>query len=221
MNYLNCKLFKDLNKYEINRLINLLEINEKTYNKSSYIFQVNDIPKHIYILLSGSVKIEKVDLNGRTTIVNIFRETGTIFGEVYLFINNYNYDYSCITLEDTKLLLINKSLFYKNNSELEIQKKLTRNMIEVLAEKAFYLNQKNIILGSFSIRQKLINFFLQKNKNSNKIYLEFNREELADYVGVTRPSISRELMKMEREGLIKVEKNIITIIDIDNLKINS
>lgn len=49
--------------------------------------------------------------------------------------------------------------------------------------------------------------------------LTMNREELADYLGTTRPSLSRELMKMQQEHLIETEKNIIKIVDRDALEI--
>ena len=46
-----------------------------------------------------------------------------------------------------------------------------------------------------------------------------NREELADYLGTTRPSLSRELMKMQEEGLIRVEKKFIYIPDREKLEV--
>ena len=39
------------------------------------------------------------------------------------------------------------------------------------------------------------------------------REQLADFLGVARPSLSRELMKMQGDGLIAVEKKYIIIKD--------
>ena len=45
------------------------------------------------------------------------------------------------------------------------------------------------------------------------IKLAMNREELADYLGTTRPSLSRELMKMQQEQLIETDKNMIKIVD--------
>jgi CRP-like cAMP-binding protein len=45
-----------------------------------------------------------------------------------------------------------------------------------------------------------------------------NREELADYLGTTRPSLSRELMKMQQEHLIETDRNMIRITDRDVLE---
>ena len=45
-----------------------------------------------------------------------------------------------------------------------------------------------------------------------------NREELSDYLGTTRPSLSRELMAMQDEGLIEVERSSFKIKDREGLE---
>ena len=50
--------------------------------------------------------------------------------------------------------------------------------------------------------------------------LSMNREELADFMNTARPSLSRELMKMQEDGIIKIEKRNIQIIDFDALQNN-
>ncbi len=49
--------------------------------------------------------------------------------------------------------------------------------------------------------------------DGDAVKLAMNREELADYLGTTRPSLSRELMKMQQEQLIETDKYTIKIID--------
>ena len=50
------------------------------------------------------------------------------------------------------------------------------------------------------------------------ITLPMNREQLAGYLGVTRPSLSRELMKMQKESLIKIEGRTVTILQPEQLQ---
>ena len=44
------------------------------------------------------------------------------------------------------------------------------------------------------------------------------REEMADYLNVTRPSLSRELSNMVKDGIIRNEGRDIVIIDQDKLE---
>ena len=48
---------------------------------------------------------------------------------------------------------------------------------------------------------------------SRKVFLKYNREELADYLGTTRPSVSREINKMKKEGLIDVRGRIVYLLN--------
>ncbi|WP_286139428.1 helix-turn-helix domain-containing protein [Faecalibaculum rodentium] len=41
--------------------------------------------------------------------------------------------------------------------------------------------------------------------------MPFNRQELADYLGVERSALSAELGKMKREGLVSFRKNEFTL----------
>ena len=43
--------------------------------------------------------------------------------------------------------------------------------------------------------------------------ITMNREEMADFLNVARPSLSRELMRMQEEGLVKVTKRGIFVPD--------
>ena len=45
-----------------------------------------------------------------------------------------------------------------------------------------------------------------------------NREKMADYLGVARPSLSRELSNMQAEGMISLEKRQIRIVDLSALQ---
>ena len=214
MNYLEkCPLFKNLEKEEVKEQLTVMGAVKNLYGKDSNIFEQEEFPEKLYILVEGSVAISNIEEDGKRTIVNIFKESGTVFGEVYVFMEERVYDYSCVALRDTTVLEIPKDTFldYRNWDNPTI-KVMIRNMINVLSQKAFYLNTKNLILSELTLRQKLLRFF-EQNENSGKVLLKYNREELADYLGTTRPSVSREINKMKKEGLIDVRGRIVYLLN--------
>lgn len=208
-------LFKGFKDSQIEEILNSKFCNILNIKKNAYVFQQEDNPTSMFVLISGSVQVEKTDVNGKRTIVNIFAEDGTVFGEVYLYLSDHPYDYGCLARKDSTVLSIDKEFFQGESFE---QKKIVQNMLEILSEKAFHLNQKLLIMGSFTLRQKISNYLLQKVNQSKEVKLSYNREELADYLGTTRPSLSRELGNMERDGLLKLNKNSIEILDLEELK---
>jgi DNA-binding transcriptional ArsR family regulator len=73
-------------------------------------------------------------------------------------------------------------------------------------------NLKLQILASGTLRQKIIRFLIE-NLEEGVVRMTMNREMFADFLNVARPSLSRELMKMEEEGLIITNGKLIKIPD--------
>jgi CRP-like cAMP-binding protein len=50
------------------------------------------------------------------------------------------------------------------------------------------------------------------------IKLKDSKESIAAYLGMPRPSLSRELIKLRDDNLIAFDRNTITILNIDDLE---
>lgn len=201
-------LFLDLEEKEIERFLIENKAEDLHLEKEEPVFLSEEVPNNLYILRKGSVVVESTDQNGNRSIVNIFNEEGTVFGEVYLYIRKNAYDYSAYANEKTIVTKIPKEAFLLNENTNELKKKILNNMLIILSQKAYYLNQKLSIVNSNSLRQKLAKYILKESVN-DRLELNFNREELANYLGSTRPSVSRELMNMQKDGLIDVEGRVV------------
>lgn len=207
------ELFYGLKQGEIDLFLENSNYSEKIYKKNEPVFIQGKVPKYLFILQSGSVVVENVDQNGKRYIINEFNEPGTVFGEVYLYIRN-TYDYSAYAMGDTKIMLIpRESMFFGQEQKFAqkeaVMRKIINNMLVVLSNKAFYLNQKLLISNSTSIREKLCKYILSNGKNG-VLKMNFNREELSSFLSIPRPSLSRELMNMQKDGLITINRNVIT-----------
>lgn len=216
---LNCQLFNGLSDDEFELIKENSNLKVMAFNKGENVFEAGDKPEFLFVLINGSVTIEKTDINGKRIIVNTFTNPGTVFGEVYLYLRERNYDYTCNSIIPSEILAIPKEFIISLRTEdFESYSIIIQNMLEILSEKAFHLNQKLLIHSSFSLRQKISNYLLQVAGNSDIIKLIFNREELAQYIGTTRPSLSRELMNMEEENIISVDKDTICILNREYLE---
>ena len=88
---------------------------------------------------------------------------------------------------------------------------MVTNLLHVLAHKAYFLNQKLLIFSSFSLRKKIAVYLLQQANGSSTITLKLNRESMAEYLAIPRPSLSRELMNMQKDGLLSLSKDTVTL----------
>ena len=79
------------------------------------------------------------------------------------------------------------------------------NLVKMLSEKLLDFNFRINVLSKKTIREKVLTLLARQEEN--EIKLAFNRNELADYLGVNRAALSRELSKMKEEGIIDYRLN--------------
>ncbi len=175
--------------------------------KEDYIFREGEVPEGLFILLEGAVEVEKISISGNRQVVNRFTSPGTVFGEVYIFLDNRPYDFGCVAYEESRILYIPKTAFEAGGED--VAERLISNMLGILSQKALFLNQKMLILSAGSLRKKIAMHLLQKLPSGGTMQL-MKREDLAQYLAVPRPSLSRELMKLHREGYIQLDGRMIT-----------
>lgn len=206
-------LFKGLTENEVEEYIKKHNGVYKNYSNKEYIFMQNDEADKIYILIKGEVIICKDFYTGYRHNVAFFNEFGEVFAEVYAFLRNHNMDYGAYANVDTKVLEFPSDLFLENIGNSKVAGIVMKNFIEILAHKAYFLNQKLRILTSKSLRSKLANMIVLHSEHKGYWLCNMTRDTLADYLNVARPSLSRELMKMQKEGLINIDGAKIYILD--------
>ena len=85
-------------------------------------------------------------------------------------------------------------------------------MLGEVSEKNLELTRKIQHTSQRNTRDKLLSYQAQKNASSS-FSIPFNRQELADYLSVDRSAMSLELSKMQKDGLIKYDKNHFTLLN--------
>lgn len=210
-------LFQGLTFEELTLCLNCANAKVKEYKKNEIIFSQLDPPKSLFVLVEGLVSVCQDSMDGRSYMITQIEEND-IFGEVFLFLKNVGYSQYVVANVNSKVLEIPKE-FFTHTCETNCNSHATiiGNMLNVLAKKAYYLNNKVQLLTSGSLRQRLAKYFTGNMTDKGYIKLGMKRDNFAAYLNVTRPSLSRELMKMQEEGIIKVEKDLIRVMDFDKL----
>ncbi|NCB28441.1 MAG: Crp/Fnr family transcriptional regulator [Clostridia bacterium] len=216
---LGCPVFAGLDESEIDKCLACGGARIVEYRRDDIIFAQQDTPRRLYILLSGSVAVCSDSAAGRRTIIASFQNAGELFGEVFLFLENHPYDHYAQALEAARLLELPREFLYHTCGEnCAFHTRVISNMLSILAGKAYYLNQKLRLLSSATLRQKLAKVLLQARTPDGQVHLSMNRETLADFLGVARPSLSRELMKMQEDGLVRLDGRAIFLPDPEALQ---
>ena len=177
------------------------------------VFHDGDIPRGLYVLLSGEVHIQKDSFLGRKIFLSEINEPGDIFGEVYLLLQK-PYDIYVEARKNTRLLSIGSEAFSLSQMEAAPACRLVQqNLMRILARKAYFMHNKLKVMASGSLREKIARFLFWEMDKTGTIRLSISREAWADYLSVARPSLSRELSAMQTEGILSVEGKRIQVID--------
>lgn len=215
----HCSLAAGMDEDMVGELLDSSQVRQRTYEKGSIIFHDGETPRSLYILLSGEVHILKDTFSGRQIFLSAIDEPGDMFGEVYEVLKQ-PYDMYVQAARTAQVLELSSRLFSLDaggqitRSALMVQ----RNLMRIFARKAYFMHNKIKVMASGSLREKIVRFLFQNMDRSAETKLPFSREFLAAYLAVTRPSLSRELSAMQRDGILRVEGRTIQVADRDRFE---
>lgn len=180
----------------------------KNYKKGDIIFEDGDICEKIGFLESGSISIVTNTYLGNEYEINHISDNG-FFGTYLLFSSNPTYLGTAIANKQSTVYYFTKESLLKAFDD----KQFLTNYLNLIADSSIMLQNKMKVLSQKSIREKILFILYQNyhNKHNNKYYIK-SKEDFAKLINVTRPSLSRELINLQNEGIITFNKHYITLV---------
>ncbi|MDP4090741.1 MAG: Crp/Fnr family transcriptional regulator [Bacillota bacterium] len=181
----------------------------RKYRKGQVIFFEGDVEDKLYIVNQGRIKIYKYNREGREQILYILSE-GEFIGDMSL-LKKGRIQFNAEALEDTLICTIAKDDFDEIVSK---NPEITLKMLEMLHDRL--QNLENLIqnLGTKDVEVRIASMLLGfagdfgvEGADGTVVDLPLNREEMANYIGVTRETISRKLTSLQDEGIIELVGN--------------
>ena len=202
-------LFNNILNEHRDKILKSLEGNTLHFKKNNTILSNIKQENIIGIILEGYVQIVKTDYNGNRTIIEDLYDNDIFSSKLSNISNN---EYSIVTKEDTKLIILYFNEILNNQLNTSYYNQFLKNLLHIMSNKMTNINNRIEILSNKTIRNKLLAYFkiMSKRNNSKVIYLTYTFIDLADYLGVDRSAMYRELKNLKEEGLITiVNKKII------------
>ncbi|CVI71937.1 Nitrogen fixation regulation protein FixK [Clostridiales bacterium CHKCI001] len=212
------QLFHGIGQNGIEQMLRCSGAHIKEFREEQAIFSEEDAPTYLYILLKGKVIITKTHPSGRRNLFFEIKEN-EIFGGLFPYGSKESNWCDAIAAVKCEVLAVPwKFLFNVCHNSCEHHRILLRNLLELQTQKSLFLMRKLHVLSAGTLEEKIALYLLEMADKSECVEMDMKREEMAEFFGVTRPSLSRSLMKLQKEGLIKVEKKRILIRDRDQLE---
>ncbi len=213
-------LFNNMNVDEIIGVLKCGNAIVSSFTDNQILFEKDHKVKNLGIVIEGTLNLVSQKYNGSRVIVTMLRKND-LFGEALIYTSAEGSPYDLVSSGNSKVLLMPYRIFSNMCSNgCTYHNQLINNMLTILSDKIVMLNNKMSILNAETLRGRIAVYLLSLQKKSKTMTFDMpmNRQELAEFLNVKRPSLSRELSNMQKDNIIEVYRSSIKITDIDKLR---
>lgn len=200
-----CTLFSHIPETAYNNLLSFLHATVKFYKKDTFLLHIGEPFLYAGVVLNGTVEGSFLSETFDKISMNHFKAS-SFFGEALAC---KQVPYSPIQLRavtDCTILFLDLHILLENHDVKDgFQQQFSINLIESLAVQNIFSNLKLRIMGQKSLRDRI---FLYLNSlipdKDGWLQIPFSQTVLAEFLGVNRSALSRELGRMQDEDLIQI-----------------
>jgi len=203
--------FVGLKPQELEEIFSKISFSVKSFSKGQTIAQRDEEVKNLCIVVEGVVKGEMIDFSGKILKIEEIQAPQPLAHAV-MFSNVNRFPVDVVALENCKILFIPKSDVLRLMQSNEI---ILSNFLKAVSNRAHFLTTKLWFLSFKTIKEKVAHYLLNISKSETKttIFLPKSHQELAEFFGVTRPSLARVFAEMQDDGILTVNRREVVILD--------
>ena len=178
------------------------------------LFHEGDPATRVFTLTRGTLKLYKLLADGRRQVTG-FLHPGDFLG---ISVDD-EHAFSAEALEDSQLCWFPRARF---DDFVEDQPKMERELYRMAAHELAAAQQQFVLLGRKTASERLASFLLlladrtsaAEGKKSAMVRLPMSRSDIADYLGLTKETVSRVISSLKRDRIIRLESlEMIRILD--------
>ena len=212
----NSTLFRGVPAQDLRTYLEETPHHIQCYDKEETIFHLMEMASRIGIILEGRVEAQKSFPNGSQINVSS-RIPGELIGPAAVFSKKRRYPCDIVALEPTMLMMFQKEDLL---SLMQKDVRILQNFTTEIASAAYMLQQRLELLSYSGIAQKAAFWLLMQIRQTGKtaVRIPDSMSRWAMIMNVSRPSLYREMKKLEGEGIIRYTGKTIEVLDQDELQ---
>lgn len=209
LSYTDIPLFSGIAEENLRAMLRCLHAHEKAFRKGEILIMDRDHVQQVGVVLSGCVHMLKADIWGNQTLF-AYIDPGQLMGEMFAVQHEPSAYVSFVAAEDTRVLFLRvDNIIHDCPNRCAFHGRLVTNFFDLLGRKGVSLMEKIEVSSRPSLREKILAYLsMQAQKQESRyITLPLNRTEMADFLGVNRSAMTRELAAMRSEGLLDYDRD--------------
>ncbi len=212
-------LFAGIEADTLAAMMGCLQPKVANYAKNSFITVEGEPFTGLGILTAGEAAVVKENVAGVRSVLTSLA-AGDMFGEMVAFAARKIWPASVVAYSEcTVVFLPPHKITGTCSAVCGGHQKMIMNMLQILSERALMLNRKVEYLVVRSMRAKIGKYLLEMYRLTGKLtfVMPLKRDDLADFLNVSRTALSRELGRMRDEGLLDFYRSSVKILDLEGL----
>ena len=204
-----CPLFSKVDDENIPVMLNCLGARVAFFDKKYTVMAEGSPARYVGIVLSGEVQISRTDYYGNRSLLGTVG-AGEVFAEAFACVEVEAIPVTVSASEPSEIMLIECShILHTCHNNCGFHQQLIFNLMKDLANKTIIFHKKLEITSRRTTREKLMTYLMYeaKRQGSRDFVIPFDRQALADYLGVERSAMSAELGKLQRDGVLTTNRN--------------
>lgn len=205
---LKLPLFNGCTRYEVIDIMGRIKYHVYKKKKGDYIAYAGDEIEGFIALLDGNIHTTLTYKDNHEMILDVF-SAPYIPTPGYIFSSPHYLTANIVAVSDCLILKVDDDEF---SEIMHMNKKVMLNFITLQSERIQYLCSRVKEFALLPLKDRIITYMKKKNAPVTSVEL------MAHRLSVTRPSISRVVSELKKEGIIKRTINGIELVDEDNTK---
>lgn len=205
----NSKLFTGIRRERLGEMLDCLHARRETFSPGALVVREGEQVFDVGLVLSGHARSLKQSDSGEPLIISL-QERGSFLG-VLLAASRDRKSPLFVQAQDALSVLFfpAERLIFPCEKSCGDHSRLLRSFLDCVAEKSLTLNDRIDCLIRRSVREKMTAYLsrVSAEKGAAEFTIPLDRSALANYLNVERSALSRELSRMQADGLIQYRKS--------------
>ncbi len=209
-------IFKDADIHRVTRWLGAVPGYCEEFSPGQVIMFQGDRLDRLILLIEGTAAAQIQDPSGKIMRVESLAGPEAVASAV-LFSTDQILPVTLTAETKVRLFRMKRECYV----ELLLQeRKLLENLLLDMGDRLVFLAEKVRYVRFTSLRQKIAGYILElaAKAQSDEIIMKYTREKLSEMFGVERPSLSRELSRLDDEGILQISGRQVCILDRDALE---
>ena len=205
-------MFKGVDDSVISSLLKNAAAQLKRYGKQETVFAAQSKVHHVFVVVSGALKISEYGEKGAAHILRICRP-GHIVGLAHILGRLETFPGSCTAVEESEVLVMDIDGFNRALKTLRYGP-LGENLFRMMSDDLLASWRAQSILSCRAIGDRVMTYlrWMQAETGKREVVLSLNRQELADLLGVHRTALARTLSQLVASGQLFCRKNVFRLL---------